>query len=98
MKPTYGCHFFANLVFATALAAQGVDWPANGPDLQGTRYLPAAAITRDNVGRLAVAWTYGTGETGPRFSSEQETEPRSFTRATTTPPIYGGVFSRHRLL
>ena len=34
-----------------------VGWSANGRDVQGTRYLPASDITRDNVSRLEVAWT-----------------------------------------
>jgi glucose dehydrogenase len=46
--------------------AQEVAWVANGRDLEGTRYLPASEITRDNVGRLEVAWTYRTGEADER--------------------------------
>jgi len=41
----------------TALPAQEVGWMANGRDVQGTRYLPASEITRENVSRLEVAWT-----------------------------------------
>lgn len=38
------------------------DWPAYGRDPGGSRYSPLAQITRTNVHRLEVAWTYRTGE------------------------------------
>ena len=38
------------------------DWPAYGRDPGGTRVSPLAQITRENVARLQVAWTYHTGE------------------------------------
>jgi len=56
-----------------SLRAQAVDWSANGRDAQGTRYSPASEITRKNVNRLEVAWTYRTGETDPCFKTEKET-------------------------
>src|SRR3989454_1888405 len=56
-----------------SLRAQAVDWSANGRDAQGTRYSPASEITRKNVNRLEVAWTYRTGETDPRFKTAKET-------------------------
>ena len=56
-----------------ALQSQAVDWSANGRDAQGTRYSPASDITRQNITRLAVAWTYRTGETDPRFKTKKET-------------------------
>ena len=59
-------------VLATA-PAQEVGWDANGRDVQGSRYLPASEITRENVGRLEVAWTYRTGETEPRFATAKAT-------------------------
>lgn len=52
--------------------AQVIDWPANGRDAEGTRYLPAAQITRENVRELEHAWTYRTGEADPRFATVQE--------------------------
>src|ERR1041385_1071600 len=55
------------------LRGQAVDWSANGRDAQGTRYSPASEITRTNVDRLAVAWTYRTGETDPRLKTEKAT-------------------------
>src|SRR6266487_942490 len=56
-----------------ALPGQAVDWSANGRDVQGTRYSPAAEITRKNVSRLVVAWTYRTGETDARFKTAKPT-------------------------
>ncbi len=67
------------------LRGQAVDWTANGRDAQGTRYSPASEITRTNVDRLAVAWTYRTGETDPRFKTEK---PTSF---EATPLVVDGT-------
>jgi quinoprotein glucose dehydrogenase len=50
-------------------SGDGIDWPAYGRDVHGTRYLPATAITQENVHRLEAAWTYRTGETEPRFAT-----------------------------
>src|SRR2546426_11296609 len=58
---------------SASLRAQAVDWSANGRDAQGTRYSPASEITRNNVNRLEVAGTDRTGETDPRFKTEQPT-------------------------
>ncbi|MGE5730694.1 MAG: pyrroloquinoline quinone-dependent dehydrogenase [Gemmatimonas sp.] len=61
-----------NLVIAFALAAStraltaqstSGEWSAYGHDAAGTRYSPLSQITRDNVTRLVVAWTYRTGDT-----------------------------------
>jgi quinoprotein glucose dehydrogenase len=60
-------------VAAAVLRAQEVGWSANGRDVQGTRYSPAAQITRANVARLEVAWTYRTGEVEPRFATRKPT-------------------------
>ena len=38
------------------------EWTAYGRDALGSRFSPLAAITRENVGTLAVARTYRTGE------------------------------------
>lgn len=38
------------------------DWPAYGHDGGGSRYSPLAAINRDNVKNLKVAWVYRTGD------------------------------------
>ena len=61
------------LALFTAVDAQEIGWTANGRDVQGTRYLPASEIARDNVGRLEVAWTYRTGEADPRFATRKPT-------------------------
>ena len=53
--------------------AQEIGWEANGRDVQGTRYLPAREITRENVHRLEPAWTYRTGEADAIFATEKET-------------------------
>lgn len=55
------------------LAAQEIGWEANGRNVQGTRYSSAAVITRDNVARLEMAWTYRTGEMEERFATEKPT-------------------------
>jgi quinoprotein glucose dehydrogenase len=38
------------------------EWPAYGGDEGGTRFSPLTQIRRDNVARLAVAWTFHTGD------------------------------------
>lgn len=38
------------------------EWTTYGRDAGGTRYSPLTQVTRDNVRRLAPAWTYHTGE------------------------------------
>jgi len=58
---------------AAPLGAQEIGWESNGRDVQGTRYSPAAVITRENVAQLEVAWTYQTGEMGPRFATAKPT-------------------------
>ena len=45
------------LLLVLSLQAPG-DWPAYGRDPGGARFSPLAQITRDNVTRLRVAWTY----------------------------------------
>ncbi|MFN0022946.1 MAG: pyrroloquinoline quinone-dependent dehydrogenase [Parvularculaceae bacterium] len=42
------------------------DWAAYGGDAGGSRYSSARQITRDNVRRLKVAWTYSTGDVAAR--------------------------------
>ncbi len=37
------------------------EWPTYGNDPGGMRYVPSTQITRENVDRLEVAWTYRTG-------------------------------------
>src|SRR4051812_20728275 len=45
-------------------ATAATEWPAYGGGPEQTRYSPLTQITTDNVKRLAVAWSYDTGETG----------------------------------
>ncbi len=53
--------------------AQEIGWAANGRDVEGTRYLPAHEITRENVNRLEPAWTYRTGEADAAFATDEDT-------------------------
>jgi len=43
-------------------SASPADWAAYGGDAAGTRYSSLASITRENVDRLRVAWTWSTGD------------------------------------
>jgi quinoprotein glucose dehydrogenase len=55
-------------------AVQGAgEWPAYGRDPGGSRYAPIDEISRDNVARLRVAWTYRTRETDSAFATRRET-------------------------
>ncbi len=49
-----------SLTAASDPSADG--WPAYGHDTGGMRFSPLSAITRENVSRLAVAWTAHTGD------------------------------------
>ena len=50
---------------ATSTPSTAAEWTAYGGDALGARYSALDEIDRDNVGRLAVAWTYRTGEMQP---------------------------------
>ena len=75
------------LVAAPLLHAQPPrgEWPSYGGDPGGARWSPLAQVTRENVGRLAVAWRFSTGEAGPDFATRRRT---SF---EATPLVVGGV-------
>src|SRR6476620_6681349 len=76
----------AGLVLACGvLSAQEIGLSAYGRDIEGTRYFPAAGITRENVSRLELAWTYRTGESEPRFATKK---PASF---EATPLVFDGT-------
>lgn len=47
---------------AQALPGSNGEWRAYGGDAANTRYSALTSITRDNVSRLAMTWTYRTGE------------------------------------
>lgn len=56
-----------SLLGARLLSAQGapaIEWPSYGRDAGGSRFAPIGDITRQNVNRLELAWTYHTGEIG----------------------------------
>lgn len=61
------------------------DWPAYGRDRGGERYSPLAQVDRANVGTLAVAWRFSTGEAGPGYETKRRT---SF---EATPLVVGGT-------
>ncbi len=77
--------FMLDLLTGPGSHAGEIDWPANGRDVQGSRYLPASQITRGNVRDLEPAWTYRTGETRPEFRTKK---PASF---QATPIVFDGV-------
>jgi quinoprotein glucose dehydrogenase len=54
------------------------EWPAYGNDPGGSRHSPLTQISRDNVGQLAVAWTYRTGD----VSDGRKTARKSSFQAT----------------
>ena len=60
------------------------DWPVHGKDDFNSRYSALDGITRENVHRLEVAWTYRTGETTPEFATKR---PKLF---ETTPIVVDG--------
>jgi quinoprotein glucose dehydrogenase len=61
------------LLFVAAPArAAPFEWSAYGGDGNGRRYAPLAAITPANVDRLALAWTFRTGELGDGFAREHD--------------------------
>ena len=49
---------------ASVAPSMARDWPAYGGGPAGIRHSPLAQIDRSNVARLAVAWTYDSGEDG----------------------------------
>jgi len=61
---------FTTLTIASLAVLKGSgpnDWPGFGNDPGGTKFSPLTQITPKNVTRLAVAWTYDTGEKGGGF-------------------------------
>jgi PQQ-dependent dehydrogenase (methanol/ethanol family) len=53
------------------VSAQDVEWRQHGLDHAETRYSPLDAITTENVGSLALAWSYPV----PRMGARMETTP-----------------------
>ena len=62
---------------------QDGEWRAYGFDAHGSRFSPLSEINRDNVSRLAVAWTYHTGEPLPTSNRKRSLE--------TTPIVVHGA-------
>src|SRR5689334_22375424 len=50
---------------AQSASTSGTEWTAYGRDVLGGRYSTLTQIDTSNVARLAVAWTYHTGEMAP---------------------------------
>jgi quinoprotein glucose dehydrogenase len=69
-------------------AGEGRDWPAYGGHLDGARYSPLKQITRANVSRLEVAWTYDTAD-GP---GDPQTQP------IVVEGVLFGVTPRHKVV
>src|SRR3954471_23630730 len=51
------------------------EWPAYHRDLASTRYSPLDQINRDNVSRLAIAWTWKADSTERPFEFKNENTP-----------------------
>ena len=60
---------------AAAAAGANVEWREYGGNIAAHRYSPLAQINRDNVSRLEIAWTFQTGNYGPRPEMRNETTP-----------------------
>ena len=54
----------AAAVTTTAQSSTDKWWPGYGSGPDNSRYFPSQQITRGNVGRVQVAWTYPFGDTG----------------------------------
>src|SRR6266496_443463 len=59
-----GVLIVAALAAGMSAAREDRDWPAYGGGPEQARYSTLAQIDRSNVGRLELAWTYDSGETG----------------------------------
>ena len=74
----------AGLLLLTTAAHAQQNWPTYGGNPAGTRYSTLKQITRENVSRLEVAWTYDTGDAFK--GSEMQCQPiviRGILYATT---------------
>jgi quinoprotein glucose dehydrogenase len=80
--PTLAGSLLVALVSALPAQTRG-DWSAYGHDQLGSRFSPLTQIDRTNVSRLAVAWTYRTGE-----ASESTRRPVKF---EATPLVVDGT-------
>lgn len=75
-----------------AKAPQPLEWPAYGRDAGGTKYSPAAAITRANVAKLVSVWTYRSGDyaVGDAMARD-ETTPLFVDNVLYASTPFGGV-------
>ncbi|MEO7274230.1 MAG: pyrroloquinoline quinone-dependent dehydrogenase [Vicinamibacterales bacterium] len=62
MRKLPWCFSLLLAAVVAATAAQDGDWTAYGRDAGGERFSPLDQIRASNVGSLAVAWTYRTGD------------------------------------
>jgi quinoprotein glucose dehydrogenase len=65
----------ANAPARDAAAGATVEWREYGGNIAAHRYSPLAQINRDNVSRLEIAWTFNTGNYGPRPEARNEATP-----------------------
>jgi len=80
-----GCRTLPGAATASGPAPAEGDWPAYGRDRGGERFSPLTQVDRTNVGTLAVAWRFSTGEAGPGYETGRRT---SF---EATPLVVGGT-------
>src|SRR5258708_4310892 len=78
----------ASLLCSFAAPGDGRDWPAYGGHPDGTRYSPLKQITRSNVSRLQVAWTYDTAD----GTGDPQTQP------IVVDGVLFGVTPRHKII
>jgi glucose dehydrogenase len=76
MKAVLCCGALA-LSLAPVQAQSSGDWPMYGHDLASTRFSPLSEINRENVSRLALAWSYPMrpGGTAPSAASFNQVTP-----------------------
>lgn len=75
------------LVFLTSYGAWGQEWQFYGGNAGGTRFSSLQQINRQNVGSLARAWIYHTGE----VDRQNETDRHQVAPFETTPLVVNGV-------
>ena len=67
------CFALAPLLPRTESSGSGLDWPTYGGSIEQTHYSTLKQISRDNVAKLQVAWTFDTGDAFP--GSEMQCNP-----------------------
>lgn len=73
-------------------ARQPVEWSAYGHDAAGTKYSPAAQISRANVRNLVPVWTYRTGDFAlGNAMARDETTPLFVDNVLYASTPFGGV-------